>query len=47
MCTETRVRVACYLAKGNNEWFRKAWDSEYDEEQCFLKTEVVEIVRAC
>ena len=25
----TRVRVACHLAPGNNEWFRKAWDNKY------------------
>ena len=29
---ETRVRVACYLAIGDNEWLRKAWANEYDKE---------------
>ena len=47
MYKETRVRVACYLAKGNDEWLRKAWENEYNKEQRPLKTEVEEIIRAC
>lgn len=43
---ETRVRVACYLAIGNDECLRKALNNECDKEQCSLNTEAETIVRA-
>ena len=26
---ETKVRVACYIATSNNEWFKVSWRNEY------------------
>ena len=38
---ETRLRVACYMAKSSNSWIRAAWRREEDKEENAVVMELI------
>ena len=43
--TETKTRVACYMAAATKEWIRVAWRNESQKEQISLKKEAEKAMR--